>query len=411
VNHRQILDLDKEDPLAEKRQEFYLPENTIYLDGNSLGPLPVRAGTRAQQLIGQEWGRDLITSWNVHNWIDMPVEVGEKIAKLIGAGNGQVVCCDSISINLFKLLACALQLQADRRLVLSQTDNFPTDLYVVDGLNQLLGDETCKLQLVAEDAIEDALQNDVAVLLLTQVNFRSGKKHDMQRLTDLAHQHGILVIWDLAHSAGVLPIQLDNWNVDFAVGCGYKYLNGGPGAPAFLYVAKRHLEYVTQPLKGWMGHESPFNFASSYTAAEGISQFLSGTPPIISMGVLDAALDIFAGTQIEQISAKSIALSELFLTLMEQNKELTDLKLLSPRDANRRGSQLAFTHASAFAICQALIEQNIIADFRSPDILRIGISPLILRFEDIWLSVQALTEIMQNRLYEKASYQQKKQVT
>lgn len=411
MNHRQILDLDKEDPLAEKRQEFYLPENTIYLDGNSLGPLPVRAGTRAQQLIGQEWGRDLITSWNVHNWIDMPVEVGEKIAKLIGAGNGQVVCCDSISINLFKLLACALQLQADRRLVLSQTDNFPTDLYVVDGLNQLLGDEACKLQLVAEDAIEDALQNDVAVLLLTQVNFRSGKKHDMQRLTDLAHQHGILVIWDLAHSAGVLPIQLDNWNVDFAVGCGYKYLNGGPGAPAFLYVAERHLEYVTQPLKGWMGHESPFNFTSSYIATKGISQFLSGTPPIISMGVLDAALDIFAGTEIEKISAKSIALSELFLTLMEQNKELTDLKLLSPRDANRRGSQLAFTHASAFAICQALIEQNIIADFRSPDILRIGISPLILRFEDIWLSVQALTEIMQKRLYEKASYQQKKQVT
>jgi kynureninase len=265
--------------------------------------------------------------------------------------------------------------------------------------------------LVAEEAIEDALQNDIAVLLLTQVNFRSGKIHNMQRLTELAHRNGILVIWDLAHSAGVLPIQLDDWNVDFAVGCGYKYLNGGPGAPAFLYVAKDHLENVKQPLRGWMGHRSPFEFESSYEPDAGISQFQTGTPAVISMAVLDAALDIFAGLEIAQLRTKSIRLTELFLTLVEQNEALSDLKLLSPRDANERGSQIAFTHASAFAICQALIEQNIITDFRSPNILRIGLSPLILRFEDVWLSVQALTDIMKNSLYEKPNYNQKSKVT
>jgi kynureninase len=389
-----VHDMDVLDVLAHKRAEFDLPANTIYLDGNSLGCLPHAARLRAQDVVQTQWGRDLIKSWNSHGWIDLPTSVGEKIAALIGAAPGQTLCCDSISVNLFKVLSAALMMQSGRSVVLSQRDNFPTDLYMAQGLEQLLGSQRCQLVMVDEGRIAEHLDTSIAVLMLTHVNFRSGRIHDMQTLTQLAHEKGILVIWDLAHSAGVLPLELDQWGVDFAVGCTYKYLNGGPGAPAFVYAAKKHLPTLKQPLSGWMGHKAPFDFSAQYTGADGIEKFLCGTPPVISMSVLDAALDVFSDVDTQQLRTKSQALSELFAALVAQQPSLSALTCGSPGNSDERGAQLAYHHPQAYEICQALISRNVIADFRAPDILRVGLSPLYLRFEDIWHSVDILSEIM-----------------
>ncbi|MGD9021552.1 MAG: kynureninase, partial [Lysobacterales bacterium] len=404
-------ELDRLDPLAQKRNEFELPEDVIYLDGNSLGPLPKAASERSSQVIRQQWGRDLVKSWNLHQWIDLPARVGEKIAPLLGAGPGQVTCCDSTSVNLFKLLCSALHMQPGRRVVISQAENFPADLYIAQGLSQLGQDGLCVLESVPENEIETRLGHDVAVLMLTQVNFRSGRLHDMRRLTELAHSKGIMVIWDLAHSAGAVPLELDDWQVDFAVGCGYKFLNGGPGAPAFVYVAERHQDSVRQPLTGWMGHAAPFSFAEDYNAAPGVTQFLCGTPPIVSMSVLDAALSVFGGVDMQQVRAKSVGLSELFLELVSGNDALAELHLVSPRDSRERGSQLAFAHPSAYAICQALIERGVIVDFRSPDILRIGIAPLYIRYRDMSDAAGILADIMRSEVYMREKYSQRQKVT
>lgn len=394
ITLKDVRRMDTQDPLAHKRSLFDLHAGSIYLDGNSLGCLPHAARERAREVVEQQWGRDLIKSWNNHGWIDLPATVGEKIARLIGAAPGQTICCDSISVNLFKVLSAALMMQPEKNVVLSQRDNFPTDLYMAQGLQQLLGSQRCQLLMVDADEIEASLHESVAVLMLTHVNFRSGRIHDMSRLTRLAHEKGIIVIWDLAHSAGVLPVELDQCDVDFAVGCTYKYLNGGPGAPAFLYVSKKHLPEVKQPLSGWMGHKAPFEFLSDYTSADGIDKFLTGTPPVISMSVLDAALTVFDNVDVRQLRSKSVALSELFIALKEQLPALSVLTMHSPADSRERGAQLAYHHPHAFEICQALIAHDVIADFRAPDILRLGFSPLYLRFEDIWHSVQILGEIM-----------------
>ena len=412
----QLLQLwDRQDPLAAKRDAFVLPDNTVYLDGNSLGAMPKIAAERAQQVLAQQWSQDLIKSWNQHNWIDLPGNVGEKIARLLGAASGQLICCDSTSVNLFKVLSSAMLMQAGRKLVLSQAGNFPTDLYMVEGLASLLGEQNCRLKLVEDSEnnalLEQALTEDIAVLLLTQVDFRSGRLLDMQRLTHLAHAKGILVIWDLAHSAGALPIELDACQVDFAVGCGYKYLNGGPGAPAFLYAAKRHHANLQQPLTGWMGHSSPFTFDKHYYKAQGITQFLTGTPPIISMSVLDAALDVFADVDMNQLRAKSLALSSCFQQLVQQHSRLKQLTLLTPEQPAERGSQLAYRHPDAYALCQALIRHGAIADFRAPDILRLGFTPLYLRYVDIWQAVTTLAELMQSGEYLKPVYAVKSKVT
>ncbi|WP_019674276.1 kynureninase [Arsukibacterium perlucidum] len=412
----QLLQLwDRQDPLAATRDAFVLPDNTVYLDGNSLGAMPKIAAERAQQVLAQQWSQDLIKSWNQHNWIDLPGNVGEKIARLLGAASGQVICCDSTSVNLFKVLSSAMLMQAGRKLVLSQAGNFPTDLYMVEGLASLLGEQSCRLKLVEDSEnnalLEQALTEDIAVLLLTQVDFRSGRLLDMQRLTRLAHAKGILVIWDLAHSAGALPIELDACQVDFAVGCGYKYLNGGPGAPAFLYAAKRHHANLQQPLTGWMGHSSPFSFDKHYQKAQGITQFLTGTPPIISMSVLDAALDVFADVDINQLRAKSLALSSCFQQLVQQHSSLKQLTLLTPEQPAERGSQLAYRHPDAYALCQALIQHGVIADFRAPDILRLGFTPLYLRYVDIWQAVTTLAELMQSGEYLKPAYAVRSKVT
>ena len=395
---KSILKMDEDDALAHKRDEFSLPENTIYMDGNSLGPLPLSAQQRVADVVSQQWGRDLISSWNKHQWIDLPYSIGDTIGALIGAAKGQVVCCDSTSVNLFKLLASALSLRPERSVILSQQDNFPTDLYMAEGLAELLGEQRCRLLQVDATELQQNLDESVAVLLLTHVNFRSGDMHDMQQLTKLAHEHGALVLWDLAHSAGAMPLQLDEIGVDFAVGCGYKYLNGSPGAPAFLYVASRHLDTVTQPLAGWMGHRSPFEFNNQYQAKKGVGQYLCGTPNILSMVALDAALEVFSGVDMQLLRDKSIALSELFRQQVSGSPALAELQLVSPTDATLRGSQLAFSHPHAYAVCQALIEHGVIVDFRAPDIIRFGFTPLYLRFADVWQAVETLMSIAPRRL-------------
>jgi kynureninase len=399
MNFDEIITLDKADPLAKKRLEFDLPANTIYLDGNSLGALPKVVKSRVAEVVSQQWGNDLIKSWNSHSWIDLPIKVGEKIAPIIGAGQGQVICCDSISVNLFKLLCSALKLNSERTVVLSTKDNFPTDLYMVQGLSDLLGPDLCQLQMVKEQDIQQSLTESVAVLLLTQVNFRTGRLLDMAKLTQLAHDKGVLVIWDLAHSAGALPVELDKCEVDFAVGCGYKYLNGGPGSPAFLYVAKRHQQAVKQPLSGWMGHAKPFAFDAQYHPFPNINQFQCGTPSVISMSALDAALDVWQDVDMLQIRNKSEALAAVFIKLINLNACLHELILCSPDIAHQRGSQLAFSHDAAFSICQALIEKGVIADFRAPNILRFGFTPLYTSFEDIWKAVTTLVDIVKSDLY------------
>ncbi|QPG07173.1 kynureninase [Salinimonas marina] len=410
----QLSDLtqrDEQDPLASKRMQFELPQDTIYLDGNSLGALPKASAKRVQEVVSQQWGNDLISSWNKHQWIELPLETAEKIAPLIGAAKDQVIVCDSISVNLFKLLTAALAMQTGRNIVVSEQGNFPTDLYMVQGIEALLGEQRCTLNSVATADIESALTEEVAVLMLTHVNFKTGRIHDMQRLTRLAQDKGILVLWDLAHSAGALPVELDKCNADFAVGCGYKYLNGGPGAPAFLYAASRHHDAIRQPLSGWMGHTSPFAFDEAYQPAPGIKQFLTGTPSVIAMAVLDAALEVFTDIDMYQLREKSVALTDSFLTLKEQQAALDELQLISPVDTSVRGSQLSFTHQNAYAICQALIDHGVVPDFRAPDIIRFGFTPLYLRYQDMHTAIEILVKVMSEKLYLQQQYQVKAAVT
>jgi len=411
VNLQDVIELDKRDSLAGKKDEFELPPELIYLDGNSLGALPKTAKTRAREVVEQQWGQGLIRSWNDYQWIDMPVQVGEKIARLIGAAIGQTICCDSVSVNLFKLLACALHSQQGRSLILTDSDNFPADLYIAQNLSKFQAARPCQLRTVARQDIEAELDDSVAVLMLTHVNYKSGLMYDMANITALAHQHGILVIWDLSHSTGAVPLALDDWQVDFAVGCGYKYLNGGPGAPAFIFAAHRHHGNMEQPLQGWMGHKSPFSFSPLYESGSGMLQFLSGTPPVLSMSTLDAALDVFADVQIQNLRQKSLALSSLFLELVVADEVFSELQYQSPENPARRGSQLAFSHPHAFAICQALIARHVIVDYRAPDILRIGFAPLYISFQDVWNSVKHLRQVIVAKSYLQEEYSVMNKVT
>ncbi len=399
------------DTLANLRKSFSIPKKVIYLNGNSLGPLQFRVKQRLKEVIDLEWGEDLITSWNKHGWMDLPDRVGEKIAPIIGASSGQVICCDSISINLFKLLASAMRLRPDRPKILSQVDNFPTDLYVAEGLEGMLGKSRCSLELRASKDLIDALDSEVAVLMLSHVNFKDGSIHDVSDLTRKAHENGTLVVWDLAHSAGVLSIALDDWDVDFAVGCGYKYLNGGPGAPSFLYVNRRLHDQLMQPLQGWMGHEKPFQFDKEFVPAAGIRQFVAGTPQILSLAALESALEIFKDLDIGFLQEKAALLSEYFLGLVVQESDLEEFQLISPTDPSKRGAQLSFSHPNAYAVSRAWIEEGVIADFRAPNILRVGFSPMVLSVEDIDLAVTKLIAVIQSRTFLKKKFQEKQKVT
>ncbi len=406
-----IQAIDGNDPLAGKKPLFELPEQTIYLDGNSLGPLTKAAKARAKAVVEQQWGEDLITSWNKHQWIDLPQRIGTKIGALIGAAEGQVICADSISINLFKLIATALSLNPKRSIVLAQKDSFPTDLYVAQGLTELLGQHRCELKLVSDEQLTDAIDEDVALVMLNHVNYKSGEIYPMEELTALAHEQGALTLWDIAHSAGAMKVELDRCKVDLAVGCSYKYLNGGPGAPAFVYVARRHQNKVEQPLSGWMGHASPFAFSGEYQGAEGVNRYLSGTPGILSMATLDAALSAFDGVNMLGVRQKSLGLSSVFLILMDKLGLEQEFELLSPQEHELRGSQLAFAHPDAYAICQALIARGVIGDFRAPDVLRFGFTPLYLSFEEIWHAVHILADIINTKAYTAEAFQTPQKVT
>lgn len=401
--------LDAADPLAGFRDRFALPPDVIYLDGNSLGALPRRTAGRLAELVQTEWGRDLITSWNKNHWIDLPSRVGNKIARLIGAESGEVVVADSTSINLFKLLSAGLDLAQGRSVVLSDTGNFPTDLYVAQGLTGLRGG-AASLRLVEEDRVIDAIDAETAIVMLTHVNYRTGRLHDMASVTAAAHRAGALVLWDLAHSAGALPVALDAVGADFAVGCGYKYLNGGPGAPAFLFIARRHQARVRPPLSGWMGHEAPFEFDLDYRPAAGIARNLCGTPAILSLAALEVGVDLMLEADLAMLRAKSITLGESFAALVEQHCP-GQFELASPRDPAARGSQISLRHAHGYAIVQALIARGVIPDFRAPDIVRFGFAPLYLRHVDVWDAVERLAEIMQSGVWDAPEYHHRAAVT
>ncbi|MDZ7651931.1 MAG: kynureninase [Burkholderiaceae bacterium] len=426
LTREDCLARDATDPLAAHRDSFALPPDVIYLDGNSLGALPRGTSARIAEVIEREWGDGLIRAWNAAGWIDAPRRVGAKIARLIGAHDDEVICADSTSLNLFKVLACALRLQKARpqvseqarRLVLSERSNFPTDLYMAQGLIDLLGAEH-ELQLVDAhelDAAIDTLGPRLAVLMLTHVNYHTGAMLDMAALTQRAHAAGALAIWDLAHSAGAVPVDLNGTNADFAVGCGYKYLNGGPGAPAFVFVARRRLVQLApdpfaQPLAGWLGHRAPFEFARQYAPAAGIERFAVGTPSILALAALDAGVDTVHTAGIDALRAKSVALTELFMQLVAQRCDGLDLTLATPRDSARRGSQVCYAHAQAWPVMQALIAQGVIGDFRAPDILRFGFAPLYVGFADVWDAVEALREIFVHETYREPRFQQKHAVT
>jgi len=406
-----IAALDAADPLAALRVQFHLPEGKIYLDGNSLGALPKAARLRVHKVVREEWGQDLISSWNSNDWINLPVTVGEKIAVLLGAAAGQVISCDNVSVNLFKLMVTALQLQPGRRIILTQEDNFPTDLYMAQGLSGLLGEQRCSIRAVSSDDVLAAMDEDVALLLLTQVNFRDGRLHDIEAITRMAHAKGILVLWDLAHSAGVVPLELDRWQVDMAVGCGYKFLNGGPGAPAFLYLAQRHQDKVVQPLSGWLGHAEPFACEAGYRPAEGVARYLGGTPGILGMSALDAALDVFAGLDMLEVRQKSSVMTALFIDGVLGSQAAVDCCVLTPRAETERGSQVSLTHPQAYAVVQALIEAGVVVDFRAPDIVRFGFSPLYNSYQDVADALQHLLGILADREYLQARFAIRAKVT
>ena len=442
--------LDAADPLREYRARFDLPERVIYLDGNSLGALPRATPERLTQVVRGEWGEGLIRSWNSADWITMPQRVGGKIAPLIGAGADEVIAADSTSVNLFKLIAAALQMRPGRKVILSEPGNFPTDLYMIAGLE---AQGLAERRLAPRGGLAEALDGDVALLLLTHVHYKTGEVFDMAALTRVAHAAGVLVLWDLSHSAGAIPVELNRCEADFAVGCGYKYLNGGPGAPAFAYAARRHHAALSQPLTGWMGHAAPFAFSDDYAPAPGVGRLLTGTPPILGLAALECGVDLIAEIGIERLAEKSRKLSQFFRRCLadlissplageeggasapegegtaapaaadaadpspnplpqgERALGCDPLTLASPADPAQRGSQLSFRHPEAYAICQALIARGVIGDFRDPDILRIGFAPAYVCFEDVAEATRHLTEALESKEWRRDEFRERAAVT
>jgi len=404
------LALDARDPLAGLRTRFDLPEGVIYLDGNSLGARPRAALARAQDVVAREWGSDLIKSWNTAGWFDMPKRLGDRLAPLVGAGPGEVAVTDTTSLNLFKALAAALRLQSegasagrrggDRRTIVTERSNFPTDIYMAEGLSRWL-ERGYRVRLVdSVDEIPAALDADCAVLMLTHVNYRTGYQHDMASLTRLAHEAGALAVWDLAHSAGAVPVDLRAANADFAVGCTYKYLNGGPGAPAFIWVPQKHQARFDHPLSGWWGHASPFAMAPAFAPVAGIGRALCGTQPIVSLALVECGLEIFEATDMAAVRAKSLQLTDLFIDLVERRCAGHPLGLVTPREHARRGSQVSFTHPHGYAVMAALIARGVIGDYREPEIMRFGFTPLYTSFADVWDAVEILKDILDRNDYD-----------
>jgi kynureninase len=420
--------LDAHDPLASLRELFVLPEGVIYLDGNSLGVLPRAAPARVAEVVAKEWGEGLIRSWNSAGWIDLPQRLGDKVGRLVGASAGEVVCTDGTSLNLYKVLFAALSQAAEadpaRRVVLSERSNFPTDLYIAESMCRERG---FTLRLIEAEQLAEALDHQVAVLMLTHVNYRTGAMHDMKAVTAAAHAAGALTVWDLAHSAGAVPVALNDSQADFAIGCGYKYLNGGPGAPAFVWVHPRHAGRFTQPLSGWFGHAAPFEFTPYYRPAPGIARYLCGTQPVIALAALECGLDTVLAAQpfdgpkgpMAALRSKSLALTDAFIDLVEARCP-GRFELVTPRSHAQRGSQVCLAlqggGAGAYAMVQALIARGVIGDFRAgdaqmPDILRFGFTPLYLGFEDVWQAAEHLVQVLEREEWKRPEFNQKQAVT
>jgi kynureninase len=395
---------DAHDPLASLRERFDLPEGVIYLDGNSLGARPKAALARAQEVVAREWGRDLIKSWNSAGWFDMPKRLGDRLAPLLGARAGEVAVTDTTSLNLFKALAAAIHLQAqqgaERRVIVTERSNFPTDIYMAEGLANWLARGYSVRLVDSVEEIPAAVDQDCAVLMLTHVNYRSGHQHDMAALTRHAHAAGALAVWDLAHSAGAVPLDLHAAQADFAVGCTYKYLNGGPGAPAFIWVPERHQAQFNHPLSGWWGHAAPFAMAPSFAPCEGIGRALCGTQPVLSLALVECGLDVFGETSMEAVRAKSLALTDLFIELVESRCGGHPLALVTPRAHARRGSHVSFTHPDGYAVMAALIARGVIGDYREPEIMRFGFTPLYTSYADVWDAVAILKDILDRGAYD-----------
>jgi kynureninase len=402
---------DAQDSLAEKRALFHLPEGVIYLDGNSLGALPRSLPKRMQQAVQHEWGEGLIRSWNDAGWYAATARVGATLAALMGAKAHEVTACDSTSINLFKVLCAAAQALPERNIIICEEGNFPTDAYITDGVGALYGKQVL---LANQDNIEEKIAqagNQLCAVTLTQVHYKTGRMFDMAHVTQLVQAQGGRMIWDLAHSAGVIPVQLNACKVDYAVGCGYKYLNGGPGAPAFVYVREDLQAAVKQPLQGWFGHASPFAFDQAYVPAQGIARMLVGTTSVLSMVALEEALKVYEGVSMHAVRSKSEALTALFIDLYDTHIAPLGLGLATPREAAQRGSQVSFTHEQGYAIMQALIERGVVGDFRAPDILRFGFAPLYVGFEDVVRSVEILRDVLASEVWKAPQYQLRKAVT
>jgi kynureninase len=381
---------DAADPLRGLRDRFHLPEGLVYLDGNSLGPLPKSVAAHQRDVVEREWGEGLIRSWNDADWIEAPQRVGAKIAPLIGAKPHEVIVTDSTSVNLFKLLVAAARL-SERKTLLSESGNFHTDLHIASGVADLLD---LTLDIAPRVGVEDRIGADTNLLLLTHVHYKTAERFDMARITAKARAAGATTIWDLSHSVGAVPLHLNEAGAELAIGCGYKYLNGGPGAPAFLYIAEHLQEHLLSPLRGWMGHAEPFAFTDDYRPARGIDRFLAGTPPVLGLTALEAALDAFEGVTMERLWSKSRAMFDVFAGLMEAR--CPDFTCITPRGEDQRGSHISFAHPHAFEICQALIADEVIGDFRAPDVIRFGLTPLYLGFEEIWTGVDRLAGIMES---------------
>jgi kynureninase len=408
--------------IEDYRDQFFLPEGVIYLDGNSLGVLPKAAVAAVQKTVQEEWGNGLIRSWNTADWVNAPKRVGDKIARLIGANAGEVIACDSTSVNLFKALLTALALQKDqpqRNVIISDIDNFPTDLYIAQGLRDLLASQKLELQFVKRAEMESTIVASgarTAVVMLTQVDYRTGERYDMQALTALAQSHGALMLWDLAHSTCAFPVELNICNVDLAVGCSYKYVNGGPGAPAFIFAAKRHLDTLdaagtNAPISGWFAHAAPFAFDPLFKVTQGIERFTVGTPPILQFAAAEAAIDMWLTVDMQAVRDASVALTQRFISEVETQCAGFGLTLATPRNAHIRGSQVSFRHTEGYAIMQALIARGVIGDFRAPDILRFGFTPLYVTEADVVAAASHLREVMKLREYERAEFRARGKVT
>jgi kynureninase len=395
--------LDAADPLAGFRDRFLDDGSTIYLDGNSMGRLPKAAVPRLREMAEHEWGTSLVRGWTESGWMDSPLRVGDRIGTLIGAAPGEVLVSDSTSVNLFKLVAAALRARPQRRVVVTERTNFPTDLYIAGGVVEMLG---CELRAVDRAALRDTLDGDTALLLLTHVDFRTGERHDMAGLTEAAHAAGALVLWDLSHSAGAVEIQLQRDGVDLAVGCGYKYLNGGPGSPAFLHVASAVQEELRNPIQGWLGHDTPFTFESGYRRAPGIRGWMVGSPPVLAIGALEVGVDIHLEAGARAIGEKAAMLTEVFMRLAHATLGSLGFEVATPSAPERRGAQVSLRHADGLAIVRAVADRGVIGDFRPPDLCRFGLAPLYTRYVDVWDAVERIAGVVESGMHHQPRYQQ-----